>query len=125
VALHVMLGLNKPVTNKATHYHTDYVNPYWAPSLVETAEIGTHIFYRFPRTTKEWTNARMALAASRAQDQELMIDDGSDVDGMDAMLEDVPAEALQSLITVSIDNDDVPAVATKAVATKTTDSQPL
>ena len=32
VALHVMLGLNTPVTNKATHYHTDYVNPYWPPA---------------------------------------------------------------------------------------------
>lgn len=126
VALHVMLGLNKPVTNKATHYHTDYVNPYWAPSLVETAEIGTHIFYRFPRTTKEWTNARMALAASRAQDQALdPADVGSDVQGMDAMLEDVPADALQSLITVSIDKDDVPVVAAKAVATKATDGVPL
>ena len=126
VALHVMLGLNKPVTNKATHYHTDYVNPYWAPSLVETAEIGTHIFYRFPRTTKEWSSARVALAASRAQDQALdPADVGSDVQGMDAMLEDVPADALQSLITVSIDKDDVPVVATKAVAAKATDGVPL
>lgn len=126
VALHVMLGLNKPVTNKATHYHTDYVNPYWAPGLVETAEIGTHIFYRFPRTTKEWSTARVALAASRAQDQALdPADVGSDVQGMDAMLEDVPADALQSLITVSIDKDDVPVVATKAVATKATDGVPL
>jgi spore germination cell wall hydrolase CwlJ-like protein len=31
-----MLGLNKPMTNKATHYHTDYVNPYWKAGLVET-----------------------------------------------------------------------------------------
>ena len=125
VALHVMLGLNKPVTNKATHYHTDYVNPYWAPSLVETAEIGTHIFYRFPRTTKEWSNARMALAASRAQDQALDPNVvGSDVQGMDAMLEDVPADALQSLITVSIDKADVPP-AVPAVSAKPVDGQSL
>ncbi|MDP3739881.1 MAG: cell wall hydrolase [Hyphomonadaceae bacterium] len=63
VALHVMMGLNKPVTNKATHYHTDYVNPYWKAGLVETAEIGTHIFYRFPKTGAEWSKARVALAA--------------------------------------------------------------
>ncbi len=30
----------------ATHYHADYVNPYWAPSLTRLAKIGAHIFYR-------------------------------------------------------------------------------
>ncbi|MEZ5939046.1 MAG: cell wall hydrolase [Hyphomonadaceae bacterium] len=63
VALHVRLGFAKPVTNHATHYHTDYVDPYWAPGLVETKRIGTHIFYRFPQSKREWTNARLALAA--------------------------------------------------------------
>jgi spore germination cell wall hydrolase CwlJ-like protein len=63
VALHVILGLGKPITNNATHYHTDYVNPYWSPSLVETATIGTHIFYRFPKTGAEWSRTRIALAA--------------------------------------------------------------
>jgi len=32
----------------ATHYHADYVSPYWAPSLVRTVKIGAHIFYRMP-----------------------------------------------------------------------------
>ena len=30
----------------ATHYHADYVSPYWAPTLVRLAKIGAHIFYR-------------------------------------------------------------------------------
>lgn len=30
----------------ATHYHADYVSPYWAPSLIRIAKIGAHIFYR-------------------------------------------------------------------------------
>jgi hypothetical protein len=63
VALHVAMGLNTPVTNNATHYHTDYVNPYWKAGMVETAVLGTHIFYRFPKTGAEWTKARVALAA--------------------------------------------------------------
>ena len=29
----------------ATHYHANYVVPYWAPSLAKTGRIGTHIFY--------------------------------------------------------------------------------
>ncbi|TIX52102.1 cell wall hydrolase [Alteraurantiacibacter aquimixticola] len=31
----------------STHYHADYVVPYWASSLAETATIGRHIFYRW------------------------------------------------------------------------------
>lgn len=30
----------------ATHYHADYVDPYWAPMLVKLTTIETHIFYR-------------------------------------------------------------------------------
>ena len=61
VALHVALGLNKPVTDHATHYHTDTVTPYWSPGMVKTTEVGQHIFYRFPKTTSEWARARLAL----------------------------------------------------------------
>lgn len=32
----------------ATHYHADYVVPYWADKLVKSAVIGHHIFYRIP-----------------------------------------------------------------------------
>ena len=31
----------------ATHYHTHQVLPHWAPSLVKSAVIGAHIFYRW------------------------------------------------------------------------------
>jgi spore germination cell wall hydrolase CwlJ-like protein len=31
----------------ATHYHADYVVPYWASSLRKSAVIGRHIFYRW------------------------------------------------------------------------------
>jgi spore germination cell wall hydrolase CwlJ-like protein len=30
----------------ATHYHADYVLPYWADSLDKSVQIGRHIFYR-------------------------------------------------------------------------------
>lgn len=39
--------VHAPVGN-ATHYHADYVMPYWAPTLVKNAVIGAHIFYRWP-----------------------------------------------------------------------------
>src|SRR5579863_1806455 len=33
-------------TGGATHYHAVWVNPFWAPTLKKTAQIGNHIFYR-------------------------------------------------------------------------------
>lgn len=38
--------VHKPVGN-ATHYHADYVVPYWASSLIKNAVVGAHIFYRW------------------------------------------------------------------------------
>jgi spore germination cell wall hydrolase CwlJ-like protein len=38
--------VHKPVGN-ATHYHANYVVPYWASSLTKNAVVGTHIFYRW------------------------------------------------------------------------------
>jgi spore germination cell wall hydrolase CwlJ-like protein len=31
----------------ATHYHANYVVPYWAPTLAKNAIVGAHIFYRW------------------------------------------------------------------------------
>ena len=124
IALHVMLGLNTPVTNKATHYHTDYVNPYWAPGLVETATIGTHIFYRFPKTTKEWREARLALDASHHGESSIIVlDEGVAIEtGLDAGPGDLPADANQPLVTVSAEADDVELT---SLAANTADGQPL
>ena len=35
------------VVGQATHYHADYVVPYWAASLVKTRVEGAHLFYRW------------------------------------------------------------------------------
>ena len=64
VAEHVVMGLNERKTAGATHYHATYVNPVWNSGLVRTRQIGTHIFYRFPRGG-EWA------AASASQNRRL------------------------------------------------------
>jgi spore germination cell wall hydrolase CwlJ-like protein len=33
----------------ATHYHADYVVPYWASTIAKNAVIGRHIFYQWPQ----------------------------------------------------------------------------
>lgn len=47
----ILAGMHLPVSKNATHYHADYVSPYWAPKLVPTADIGTHKFYKYPNKT--------------------------------------------------------------------------
>jgi spore germination cell wall hydrolase CwlJ-like protein len=54
IAAQVMMGMARPITHRATHYHTVEVAPVWSANLVETTRIGSHIFYRFPtRAEKE------------------------------------------------------------------------
>jgi hypothetical protein len=43
-------GFVEKTVGAATHYHADYVAPYWAPKLAKLAKIGAHIFYRWPGT---------------------------------------------------------------------------
>jgi len=48
IALQALSGVVAEQVGTATHYHTDYVDPYWRPTLVEVAQIGQHIFYKWP-----------------------------------------------------------------------------
>lgn len=82
IALAALAGyVFKPV-GLATHYHTNYVNPYWASSLDYIGSIGAHRFYRWKggagragAFTNAYAgiepvaapNARIADAASAAQ----------------------------------------------------------
>jgi spore germination cell wall hydrolase CwlJ-like protein len=47
LALSALTGSVFPQVGHATHYHADYVVPYWASSLSKSAVIGRHIFYRW------------------------------------------------------------------------------
>ena len=53
----------------ATHYHANYVVPYWASSLVKSATVGNHIFYRWrggwgraPAFTNRYAEVEPAIA---------------------------------------------------------------
>jgi hypothetical protein len=45
VAENALSGWVEPSVGMATHYHTDWVYPYWAPNLKKITKVGTHIFY--------------------------------------------------------------------------------
>jgi spore germination cell wall hydrolase CwlJ-like protein len=46
----------------ATHYHADYVDPWWSPTLARITQIGTHIFYRWKGLAGETAAFRQAYA---------------------------------------------------------------
>lgn len=48
VAAAALAGEVYPGVGFATHYHANYVLPYWASSLSKSAQVGNHIFYRWP-----------------------------------------------------------------------------
>ena len=41
-------GFVEQSVGQATHYHANYVAPFWAPRLAKISQIGAHIFYRWP-----------------------------------------------------------------------------
>lgn len=57
-----------PEVLQATHYHADYVLPWWSSKLVRLGKVGPHIFYR-------WPGARGALSGrpSSASEAELAL----------------------------------------------------
>jgi spore germination cell wall hydrolase CwlJ-like protein len=58
----VMLGNQ---TGNAIAYHTTYVTPYWSDTMLKTAKIGNHVFYRFmPRDQMAQGAAKGSLPPS-------------------------------------------------------------
>lgn len=47
VAERALNGYVEKTVGSATHYHAEYVAPYWAPTLVKMTQVGQHIFYRW------------------------------------------------------------------------------
>jgi hypothetical protein len=47
VAERTLAGHVSARVGTATHYHADYVHPWWAPTLNKLTQIGAHIFYRW------------------------------------------------------------------------------
>jgi spore germination cell wall hydrolase CwlJ-like protein len=41
-------GYVEKSVGEATHYHTQWILPWWAPTVAKVAKVGTQIFYRWP-----------------------------------------------------------------------------
>lgn len=64
VAARVLAGQSADHVHGATHYHADYVSPYWAPSLTRVRQIARHVFYRSPGTALRGDGAPVTVALS-------------------------------------------------------------
>ncbi len=79
VALAALSGYVEPRVGMATHYHADYVVPYWAPSLAKITKIDRHIFYR-------WSGGWGRRAAfNQSVSQEQFFDDQPQIEALIAL----------------------------------------
>ena len=112
----------------ATHYHTDWVYPYWASSLDKIARVDTHLFYRWKGgwgarkafvqgyTGGEVVGAKLArwvgangtpteVALLAAVPSELTTADSGRVTGGAAPALDIPASQLKGAVVAAVDAD--------------------
>lgn len=65
-----------PVGN-ATHYHTDWVFPWWSPKLQKIAQVETHLFLRWPGYWGSIASWRKGPTGTEPSFEELMVRYGS------------------------------------------------
>jgi hypothetical protein len=62
VAERMLAGHVATEVGTATHYHADYVHPWWATTLNKLTQIGAHIFYRWKGMSGETSAFRQAYS---------------------------------------------------------------
>ncbi len=62
VAERALAGHVSPHVGTATHYHADYVYPWWAPTLAKITKVGAHIFYRWKGVSGDTAAFRQAYS---------------------------------------------------------------
>lgn len=62
VAERMLAGHVATKVGTATHYHADYVHPWWATTLNKLTQIGAHIFYRWKGSSGETAAFRQAYS---------------------------------------------------------------
>jgi len=109
VAQRALAGHVATRVGTATHYHADYVHPWWSPTLNKLTQIGAHIFYRWKGVYGETAAFNQAysgrepridelrFARPRVQPTETVAEDAA------AALETAAAAGQTALRTVQVD----------------------
>jgi spore germination cell wall hydrolase CwlJ-like protein len=110
VADRALAGYVSQRVGTATHYHADYVHPWWAPTLNKLTQIGAHIFYRWKGVYGEPAAFRQAYAGreplideARFSRPRIQVPDASTVADADAALALAAATGQSAVRTVEID----------------------
>ncbi|NJC04497.1 spore germination cell wall hydrolase CwlJ-like protein [Sphingomonas kaistensis] len=120
IASEALAGRTFAPVGYSTHYHADYVVPYWAASLDKVAVIGRHIFYNFRGSAGSRTAFRQGYAGTEPSVQLPMAEVISDsLDTLENVTapSDLPAE-------IKVEEDRVEVLA-PAPQVKAPDSSPL
>jgi len=107
VAEQALAGHVVVAVGTATHYHADYVHPWWAPTLNKLTQIGAHIFYRWKGIYGEPSAFRQAYSgreplideARFSRAKTLLTETGADA----ALLAEAVADGEMAMRTVEID----------------------
>ncbi len=104
VAERALNGAVAQEVGTATHYHADYVHPWWAPTVAKVTQIGAHIFYRwkgvYGETTafrKTYNGREPAIDEARFSRPRLTIAAGAATGGADpdAVVADAPLRTVE------------------------------
>lgn len=97
VAERALAGHVAASVGTATHYHADYVHPWWAPTLAKINQLGAHIFYRWKGLAGE-----TASFAQRYAGREPLIDEAR-FSKPRVIIAETPAEA-EALLEAAAEN---------------------
>ena len=67
VAAAALAGEVYAPVGSATHYHANYVSPWWASSLARIGAVGSHVFYRWPGRLERALAFRQAYAGAEPE----------------------------------------------------------
>lgn len=104
VAERALNGAVAQEVGTATHYHADYVHPWWAPTVAKVTQIGAHIFYRWKGVygetaafRKTYNGREPAIDEARVSRPRMTIAAGSATGGADpdAPLKDAPLKTVE------------------------------
>ncbi|WP_336978875.1 cell wall hydrolase [Brevundimonas nasdae] len=104
VAERALNGAVAQEVGTATHYHADYVHPWWAPTVAKVTQIGAHIFYRWKGVygetaafRKTYNGREPAIDEARFSRPRMTIAAGSATGGADpdVPLKDAPLKTVE------------------------------
>lgn len=104
VAEQALNGAVAQEVGTATHYHADYVHPWWAPTVAKVTQIGAHIFYRWKGVygetaafRKTYNGREPAIDEARFSRPRLTIAAGAATGGPDpdAVVADAPLRTVE------------------------------